>query len=120
MAEEAALRILQDIDELESATGGEKTGVSPSWGAVNVVEVLAVWLRHLWQDEVVTPGSASQSAAVAPTLDAASLRNASKAHKHWTTVILQILTMGVTKEWWSEGAACAAYAIETAQPVQHG
>ena len=107
--EEAARRALEDEDELESALGEimaglAKAGVSASWGAVNVVEVLKVWLRYLWRNEVVLPGSASQTAGVSPSLDAACLRNASKGAKHWTTVILQILTKGVTKECWGQAA----------------
>ena len=82
----------------EPAMGGKKA--DPSYGSVNIEEVIALWMRKLWREEVVRPGAPSQSAGLKVSLDAADTRRASIGSKHWTTMILQFLTMGVTKDYW--------------------
>jgi hypothetical protein len=66
---------------------------------------------HILRGELVLPGSAQSKVAVKPSLDAASVKGAAKGKKHWTTAILQFLTLGVTAgEPWGQTAVKHALA----------
>jgi hypothetical protein len=54
---------------------------------------------------VVLPGHKSQRVGLKITLDAASIRRAKKGHKHWTTVVMQLLCVGVEQGWWGRTGA---------------
>ena len=101
-----------DEDETESAAT-ESGPVSKSWGDGLAREVVDWLLLERLRYNVILPGADGADGVTATlrqrfglkiSLDAAAVRKARKGHKHWTTLIVQVLCQGVKQGAWGEAA----------------
>eukprot|EP00966_Prymnesium_polylepis_P310785 7180538-Prymnesium_polylepis.1 len=91
-------------DEDDDTNPIEATG---AWMNCHVRYPLRFLLLHRMRGSgfVVLPGHKNQRVGLKITLDAASIRRAKKGHKHWTTVVMQLLCVGVEQGWWGRTGA---------------
>ena len=96
------------FDGVETETAKDADGgVCESWGAMDVREVLAYLLLARLRGHVAL-SKMSRTVGTKIALDAACVRRAKRGHKHWTTMIVQILCAGVRDKRWGRDAVLSA------------